>query len=198
MPITLPEVAAHLESIGWKHRIDTERQRAVMSFGTEHYVDLEGDKSVWVFLEIEAKGAYVQVVLPKLYNLTDCKFKGATLAALAEIAFRTRSLQCEYDSSDGEVRYSVDTWVLDNTLTETQVEWMVRIAVDLLEEYDPVVRCAMQTGRVDFSLAVPRQAPSEGEGSPAPLPPEVAELIKRAGGIEGLRALLDRQSGGGQ
>jgi hypothetical protein len=126
-----------------------------------------------------------------VYNLTNCKFKGATLAALAEIAFRTRSLQCEYDSQDGEVRYSVDTWVLDNTLTVEQLEMMVRIAVELLEEYEPVVRCAMETGRVDFDLAVkPQEEPPQG--SPPALPPEIAELVAKAGGLEALREAVER------
>jgi hypothetical protein len=191
MPITLPELVAHIESLGWKHSVDAEKDCIVLGFATRHHVDLEGDKHVLVYVERAAEGRYVEVYLPRLYNLANCKFKGATLAVLAEIAFRTRSLQCEYDSQDGEVRYSVDTWLLDNTLTVAQLEMMVRIALKLLEEFEPVVRCAMETGRVDFDLAVkPQEEPPQG--SPPALPPEIAELVAKAGGLEALREAVER------
>jgi hypothetical protein len=196
MPITLPEIAKHLDTIGWKYKVDEENGHAMLGFGTTHHVDLEGDKHIAIWIEVEAEGAYVQVVLPRVYNLKDCKFKGPVLAVLSEIAFRTRSLQCEYDSSDGEVRYAVDTWVLDNTLTAHQLEMMVRIAVELLEEYEPVVRHAMATGKIDFGLAVKREEPKSDDG-PAALPPEIAELLTKAGGLEGLRAAVERHGHGG-
>jgi hypothetical protein len=199
MPITLPELAAHIKAIGWNHEVRAERDQIALGFGTQNHIDLDGDKNIGIFIEPAAEGQYVQVILPRVYNLTNCKFKGATLATLAEIAFRTRSLQCEYDSSDGEVRYTVDAWVLDNTLTPMQLEMMVRIAVELLEEYEPVVRCAMETGKIDFSLAAPvrRETPNPDADSPQPLPPEIAELIKKAGGIEALRAMLEHNGGNG-
>jgi hypothetical protein len=196
MPITLPEIAKHLDAIGWKYSVDEEQGQAMLGFGTKHHVDLDGDKHVAIWIEVEAEGRYVQVVIPRVYNLKDCKFKGPVLAALSEIAFRTRSLQCEYNSSDGEVRYAVDTWVLDNTLTAQQLEFMVHIAVELLEEYEPVVRHAMATGKIDFSLAVKREEPKSGE-APAPLPPEIVELLTKAGGLEGLRAAVERHVQGG-
>lgn len=193
MSISLLELAAHVEALGWKHEIDSESSCIVLGFSLNNHVDLDGEKHVEIFLELAAEGRYFRVVMPRLYNLANCKFKGATLAALAELAFRTRSLQCEYDSSDGEVRFSVDIWLLDNTLTKDQLEMMVRIGVDLLEEFEPVVRCAMETGRVDFSLAAKPQ--EVVEGTPPPLPPEIAELLARAGGLEGLRAAVEQSAG---
>lgn len=197
MTITLPELAAHIKAIGWRHEVQADRDQIALGFGTENHVDLDGDKHIGIFIELAAEGQYVQVVLPRVYNLTNCKFKGSTLATLTEIALRTRSLQCEYDSSDGEVRYAVDTWVLDNTLTQSQLEMMVRIAVEVLEEYEPVVRCAMETGKIDFSLAAPIRREAPGTDAPQPLPPEIAELIKKAGSIEALRAALERGGGSG-
>lgn len=93
-------------------------------------------------------------------NLQDCKYKAAVLSVLTQIAFPTRGLRCESDPEDGEVRHAVDSWVLDNTLTQSQLDVMARIIIELLEEYDPVVRLAIETGRVDLSLAnKPEPAP---------------------------------------
>lgn len=190
MAITLQEIAKHLDTIGWTYELQEEHDRVMLGFGTEHHVDCDGDKHIALCVEIAAKGAYVQVVLPNVYNLKECKFKGPVLATLAEIAFRTRSVQCEYDSSDGEVRYAVDTWVLDNTLTARQLEVMVRMGVEILEEYEPVVRHAMATGKINFELAAKRESPTPA-GNAAPLPPEIAELLAKAGGMEGLRAAVE-------
>ena len=191
MPISLPEIVELIKKIGWNADVQAEQNAVIVAFGLDHHVDLEGRKRVIIVIECHNDGAYVQVAAQRVYNLANCKYKGATLAALAELAFRTRSLQCEYDPSDGEVRYSVDTWVLDNTLTANQLEMMVRILIDLLEEFEPVIRTAMETGKVDFELANKRTEPTDDSNAPAPLPPEIAELLARAGGVEGLREALE-------
>jgi hypothetical protein len=189
MPITLPELAAHVKEIGWKHSIDEERQAVVLNFGTDNYKNLDGDSSVVVGIECRCDGEYVQVLAPRAYELTSCRYKGATLAALAELSYRTRALQCEYDPTDGEVRYVSDAWVLDNTLTARQVGMLVRMVVECLEEFDPVIRLAMETGRIDFSVANPRQ--EQAEGAPEPIPEELRKLVEQAGGVEALRKALE-------
>lgn|GEM_PF-5873951 len=191
MPISLPEIVELVKMIGWKHEVQTERNAVIIGFGLDHHVDLDGGKFVTMVIECHNDGEYVQVTAQSVYNLANCKYKVATLAALAELSFRTRSLHCEYDPSDGEVHYVVDTWVLDNTLTTRQLELMVRILVELLEQHEPVIRTAMETGSVDFELANKRTAPSDDASTPAPLPPEIAELLARAGGVEGLREALE-------
>jgi hypothetical protein len=197
MPITLPELVEHIKAIGWNHEVDAERGLVHLGFGTSNHVDLDGDKHIAICIELACDGQYLQVILPRVYNLANCKFKGAALAALTNIAYMTRSLQCEYDPQDGEVRYAVDMWVLDAKVTQSQVEMMVRIVVELLEEYEPVVRHAMEHGKVDLSLRSPRKDDEKAEEKqePAPLPPEIAELVKKAGGIDALRAALERSQG---
>jgi hypothetical protein len=49
----------------------------------------------------------------------------------------------------------------------------------------------MDTGKVDFELANKRTEPTDDSNAPAPLPPEIAELLARAGGVEGLREALE-------
>lgn len=189
MPISLSKLESHVRALGWDYEVREERDQIALGFPTRFYVDAEGDNFAALFIDRVMDGQYVQVVMPRAYSLQDCKYKAAVLSVLTQIAFLTRSLQCEYDPEDGEVRYAVDSWVLDNTLTQSQLDVMVRIIIELLEEYDPVVRHAMETGRVDLSMA---NKPEPVPEAPAALPPEISALLEKAGGIEGLRDAVER------
>ena len=57
MPITLPEIAKHLATIGWKYKVDEEQGHAMLGFGTTHHADLDGDKHIAIWIEVEAEGA---------------------------------------------------------------------------------------------------------------------------------------------
>lgn len=185
MPITLPELQAHVKGIGWNCHADEERQALVLSFNTKHYGNPDGEKSVVIAVECRADGEFVQVLAPAVYNLANCRYKGPTLAVLAELSYRTRGLQCEYDPADGEVRFVSDAWVLDNTLTQQQLGMLVSVVFEMLEENDPVIRLAMQTGKIDFGVANKRQ--ERAPDSPEALPEGLRELLERAGGVEALR-----------
>jgi hypothetical protein len=63
MPITLPELAAHIKAIGWNHEVRPDRDQIALGFGTRNHVDLDGDKNIGIIIELAAEGQYVQVVL---------------------------------------------------------------------------------------------------------------------------------------
>ena len=191
MPITIIEITERVKEIGWKYELSEDQRAVILHFGTEHHVAPDGEKHVFLIITVEVDGEFVEVTAPETYNLNECKYKGATLVALAELAFRTRGLQCQYNSENGEVSYAVDAWLLDNTLTTRQLDMMIRTVVDLMEEHESVIRNAMETGKVDFELAIKREQRVPEEGQTAPLPPEIAELMVRAGGLDGLRQALE-------
>lgn len=191
MSTSFPELEAHLASLGYKPNV-TDTGHVVIGGRTNVYRDPDGDQHAYFQISMDEDGEYVRVFCSSVYDLTDCKHKCAALSALAGISYRQRSVQCGYDSEDGEVCYSLDTWVMDGTLTRYQLGRMISLLATTLDAYDPVVRHAMDTGTVDFSLEVDvhrAQSSDDGGGVPA----ELAELLEKVGGIEGLRAIVEER-----
>jgi hypothetical protein len=189
MAVSLAQLKAHVRALGWHHEVRPDHDQIALGMPMRLYVDDEGEKHAGLFIDRVLNGEYVVVLMPRAYSLKDCRHKAAVLNVLMQISYLSRSLQCGYDPEDDEVRLRVDTWVLDNTLTELQLDVMVRILLKLVDEYDPVVRHAMQTGRIDFSLAQPEES---APPKTAELPPEIAALLEKAGGMEGLREVVER------
>jgi hypothetical protein len=189
MPVSLPDVEAHLVSMGYEPKV-AGPGHFVIGGRTNVYCDQDGDPHAYFQVRVDEDGEYVRVFASCVYDLTDCKHKCATLAALAGISYRQRSVQCGYDSEDGEVCYSLDTWVLDGTLTQIQLARMISLLAATLDGYDPVVRHAMQTGEVDFSREAESRSARSSTGDEAKSE-ELAELLERIGGMEGLRTIVE-------
>lgn len=193
MPITIPEVVRHLESIGYKVQHSPDRpDECGMYFATDSYVNSDGEKSLLLVCRVDPEGNYLEIVTPGAYDSRRSKYKAAFFAAMLHLAFLSRHVQMEHDPSDGEIRFSVDVPVLDGTLTQNQVHALVVCLLRVCEEFHPVLVHAMETGRIEFERRwAPKPHPDSG-AAPAPpsLPPELADLIGRMGGIEKLEALL--------
>lgn len=189
MPTTIEHLKSICESLDIKLTPHEKRERAFVAwFASESYVDDEGEKSLFLVFALNEQGTFFEIYAPSMYNLKASRFKGHALAVLAEIALRTRTLQCEYDNSDGEVRFSVDHWILDTQLSAQQVDQLLRVILHCAEHYHPVIVKAKDEGKIDFDCAwTPPSAAAPAEET---LSPELAELVRRAGGAEGLARLL--------
>jgi hypothetical protein len=194
MPTTIEHLKSICESLDIKLTPHEKRERAFVAwFKTDSYVDDDGEKSLFVVLELNEQGTFFEIYAPSLYNLKASRFKGHALAVLAEIAFRTRTLQCEYDNSDGEVRFTVDHWIMDTQLSAQQVDRLLTCILHCTEQYHPVIVKAKDEGKIDFDCAW--TPPSAAAPSEETLSPELAELVRRAGGAEGLARLLAERQG---
>jgi len=189
MPTTIEQLKSIFAEVGFKvEQEDENPQFFAGPWTTDNFVAPDGEKHIKLVFELSKDGEYFRVFAPSIYNLKDSKFKGHALAVLAQIAFDTRSLQCEYDSSDGEVRYEIDHWILDSQLTAKQLVLMVRFLVNFADRYHPVMVKAIDEGKIDFALEWQRPEPPKDDAPE--LSPELAELLRRAGGAEGLAKLL--------
>ena len=155
MPVTIETVKQHLTSFEIEFDVDPETPDEIGVFMiTDNYRNIaNGEKTAVIMVSVAAEGQILQVYAPMVERLTDCRFKGATLAAMAEIAFRTRHAQMEYDPTDHEVRVTTDIPVMDGTVTARQVVRLISNVVFVLDTFQPVLRHAMETGKVDMSLA---------------------------------------------
>ena len=161
MPVTIETIKQHLTTLGLKFGVSNSDPNSV-GFGidTENYLDAEGRKRIFVICGVFDEGTYLEVFCPNVANLATCRFKSAALAAMAEICWRTKHAQLEYDPSDGEVKISADMPVCDSVVTAEQLLALMGNVVTVMDEYQPVIRHAMETGQVDMGRMWIRKAAS--------------------------------------
>lgn len=188
MPTTVDQLKSICESLEIKLKPNPEQERTFYAwFETGNYVNGKGEKLLFVVFKLSENGHYLEVFAPEVYNLKGSRSKGHALAVLAEMAFRTRSLQCEFDNNDGEVRYSVDHWIMDTQLSAKQVDRLVEVLLRCADAYHPVIVKAKDEGKIDFDC---EWQPPAAPATPEAVTPELADLLRRAGGAEGLARLL--------
>ena len=201
MAITLNEMVGKLKEIGYKVMVpENQEVECGLRFGTESYVNPEGDKSLLLICRIDEEGSYLEIFAPQVYLANSCKYKVALFATMLHVAYMTKHLQLEYDPSDGEVRFAVDIPVCDGAVTTQQLYSMIRCITAVMEEYHPVFAHAMGTGKIDMSLAWRPKEPEQQDPAPAkpPMPPELASLLEKLGGMEAVERLIaDQKAAGG-
>jgi hypothetical protein len=151
MPVTIEIIKQHLNTIGLNFGVSDEDPNSVgIWLDTDNYVNSEGKRSILVICDLAEDGEYLEVYSPMVENLNACRFKGAALAAMAEVCFRTKHTQLEYDPRDGEVRIAADLPVCDSVVTAKQLFHLMQNVVMVMDAYQPVIRHAMETGQVDM------------------------------------------------
>ncbi len=72
-----------------------------------------------------------------------------------EVQWKTKLIQFEYDSSDGEIRPMIEFPIEDSRFTSKQMMRCIHGLLSLVDEYAPVINKAKETGLVDFPVEIP-------------------------------------------
>jgi len=153
MAITRAELLEHCKSIDLHpNLVEGDEDTFLLLYSTDSFIDEAGDKEVTIWCTTGYEGEYFCVAAPRVLNTTGCKYKGALFAAMAEVALRTPYLQLTHNPENGEVHLEIEVPVADNTITARQLEMMIEGVVMSLDRFYPVLRHAMDTGKIDFSL----------------------------------------------
>jgi hypothetical protein len=152
MPVTIGDIRQHLAALDLRYSVSPEDERELgVRFETHSYRDHDGDHSLLILCKLSDDGEYIEIFAPQAFNTSNCRYKAALFSAMLQLSFMTKHVQFEHDPRDGEIRLAVDLPVCDGTVTLEQFSRMLFVLTGILEEYDPVLRHAMQTGRIDWS-----------------------------------------------
>ncbi|MFZ9881926.1 MAG: hypothetical protein ACO3QC_11045, partial [Phycisphaerales bacterium] len=169
MPVTIEEIAKHLKALQITptfHEFNSNVCSA--AFATDSYLDPSGDKQAVLCLGVSEDGKVLDAYVPRAIDATGCKHKAALFAALLWISYTTKYVQFEYDPEDGEIRLMIELPVCDAKITKLQVEIVITVLLNVLNEYYPVFRHAMDSGKVDMIRRwLPNAAASEAEAQAA-------------------------------
>jgi hypothetical protein len=163
MGATIKEVESCLASLEMKHR--REQEMIVMSFGTEHFTDLDPETArghvLLTWIVVQENGGVLEIVAPKIL-LAEGEHREAVLAACMSLSWNMNFVKFSLDTNDNEIRASICVSLLEVTLTPSMLR---RALVNLVENVDlafPSLVLARDTGVL--------QLPS------CPLPPDLKAL----------------------
>jgi hypothetical protein len=150
MGTTLEQVSQFLDSQELRHKVLEER--ILTGFGTQQYLDEDGDYHLKMVVSLEEEGEFFKVYSPGCYRYDGEEHRLAILQTLLMVSWRSKMVQFEYDASDGEIRAVIEYPLEDSSLTERQLMRSVIALVQIIDHYHPVIALAISEGSIDFSL----------------------------------------------
>jgi hypothetical protein len=197
MAMTFAELVGRIAEIGVDFRASREHNEVVVAVPTQHYVDPhDGERSMLLHLMLQEDGRMLRICVPEVYSMREFAHKGPMCEAMLAANWRVRVASYVLDETDGEVRVVCDVPIEDGTATSAQLSRMLTLVAWTVDQLDKVIRKAGNEGAVDFSaideevrkeMPEPRRRKHRSRRERR----ELADLIKAAGGVEGLRKLLE-------
>lgn len=124
----------YFADMDYEYRDQDDKQRFVLSFSTEHYLDSDGDSSLNVVLDYSDKGI-LRFMTPFLYKFDLDKTQYSLIAsAIAWFQFEYKFLSMSLDPADGELRISIDIPVQDGVLHKSQVHRIISFIFQFTED----------------------------------------------------------------
>ena len=150
MGSTLEQISEYLNSEDLKHRIDKDRDVIITGFGTEQYIDKDGEHHLGMVISLEENGEFLKIFTPQCYSALDETNRPALLQTLLMVSWKTKMIQFEYDDSDGEIRAIIEFPLEDAELTRRQLLRAVQALVQIVDKYHPVIYKALREGVIEF------------------------------------------------
>lgn len=169
-----------------------DNDHILVPYGTESFVNHEGDKRLVTVLVLEENGELLRMFAPLAFK-ADGRHRDAVLRACMMVHWKTKLLKFEYDDSDGEIRPAIELSIEDSTPSRQQVRRCLQALVGLVDQYCHVLQRAQETGEVVFDApptveADDSQIPEGLEGDRL----QLQALRRRLAQLEASRAAPER------
>ena len=184
MTMTHSEFAIMAKNVVKGLEFDKKSEYFYAFWNMDYFKNSSNNKnSMVITFELTDDGAYFRAIARYLYNLKDCPHKAAVLEATLIIAYQTKGVGYEFDPTDGELRVTIEFPIDDAKIQPKQLERICGLIAGVVDSYDSVIRNAMLTGTIDFSL--------EDKPMPDASKDEMNALLEKIGGLEGLKKLAN-------
>lgn len=197
MSLTFADLVGRIAEIGCDFRASRENNEVVVAVPTQNYLDPhDGEKSLLLHVMLQEEGRMLRICVPEVYAVAEFAHRGAMCEAMLAANWRVRVASYVLDESDGEVRVVCDVPIEDGTISSAQFSRMLTLVAWTVDQFDPVIRQAGSEGTIDFvtlDASILKQAPDARRRKARSKRErrELADLIKAAGGVEGLRKILE-------
>jgi hypothetical protein len=125
------------------------------SIKTENYRNDDSVKTLSLFIKLEEEGKYLKVLAPYVYRCalkSGSNRKSALFQALLQICWKTKMVQFEYDSEDGEIRAIIEFALEDTPLSKLQLVRVMSTLSSVVDLYhEEIVKVLSVDG--DYGLS---------------------------------------------
>ena len=187
MALTNQKLDSLLQKIGSSFAYDADQEWYCGTFTTRIFKNDSNAHQLTLVIKLVEDGGFIRFLCPELYDLKNCKDRGAVFESAMQMGWMTKALAYEYDAGNKKMWAVIETPLQDGTLTSAQLERIILLMIRLVDEYDPVIRHAIAFGEIDFTKAG-KKLKEQSE------PTEVEALIAKIGGVEKLKELASGKS----
>lgn len=117
-------IKSYLKDEGYSFIHSNGSEYIETSIKTENYRNDDSAKSLSLFIKLEEDGKFIKVLAPYVYRCalkSGSNRKAALFQALLQICWKTKMVQFEYDSDDGEIRAIIEFPLEDTPLSKSQL-----------------------------------------------------------------------------
>jgi len=181
MKIRTKQLAALFDELEVKY-IDRGDDCLGITIATDNYVDhADGLKSLLIVAHVDTERKIVRLSAVNCIDLTSCDHREKVSQLLLWMNFQSDLPRFELDLTDYEVRCAVSTSYGESFVDAGQLDKMLSSLIRAVDANWEIVEEALKTGKLPDALYEKHQRL------------ELADLIRAAGGVEGLREILSER-----
>jgi hypothetical protein len=148
-------IKSYLKEEGYSFIHSNGSEYIETSVKTENYRNDDSDKNLSLFIKLEEEGRFIKVLAPYVYSCelkSGSSRKAALFQALLQICWKTKMVQFEYDSDDGEIRAIIEFPLEDSPLSKLQLLRTMKSLASVVDLYhEEIVRALTAEG--DYGLS---------------------------------------------
>jgi len=145
MATTMHEIHDMLSKNEIKHQIQDEH--AAMAFGTNVYVDKDGDNDILLIIDADEGGGFIQIRSMPLYANHQPEHDLPILKTCMHVNRQIKMVQCQYDTASGELYLEIDIPIEDSHLSMKQLWRAISCLIHTVDQFDAAFRSAVDAGK---------------------------------------------------
>lgn len=147
-------IKSYLKDEGYSFIHSSGSEYIETSIKTENYRNDDSAKSLSLFIKLEEDGKFIKILAPYVYRCalkSGSNRKAALFQALLQICWKTKMVQFEYDSDDGEIRAIIEFPLEDTPLSKSQLVRVMSTLSSVVDLYhEEIVKALTVDG--DYGL----------------------------------------------
>jgi hypothetical protein len=188
MATTFDELKRFMDESSLHYDADDEMEAIAVGFTAEpddttYRTPGTNEPTVQIIVRLVEDGEFVAVMAPQAWDLSSCEHRPAVCEAAARICSKMKQIRFDLDK-ENFLQPNVEFALEQAPMCSDQLHRAIGAVLVAVREFDPVIRHAMETGVVDFSLVKEERPEPPGDIS------QILELGDAAGGLDALEQLL--------